>query len=94
MRINVYSEELEPLVDKYGRRVTLNHKNVVPGITHSAIEIIVGKRKIHTENGKAIDDDSSAVRFWFSDETARGYLVAIFEAALEELRKPEAVKPQ
>lgn len=93
MRINVYAEELRALEDDDGRRVTLVHKEVV-NVPFSAVELIVGTRKIHTKIGKEVDDDSSVIRFWFSDETARGYLIAMFEAALEELRKPEAVKPQ
>ena len=39
MRINVYSEELEKIEDEYGPRVTLIHKNVIDGITHSAIQM-------------------------------------------------------
>jgi hypothetical protein len=93
MRINVYAEELEQLVDEEGRRVMLFHKEVAK-VPFSAVEMIIGNRKIHTRTGKEVDDDSSAIRFWFSDETSREYLVAMFEAALEELRKPEARKAQ
>ena len=94
MRINVYSEELEPTTDEHGERITLVHKNVVPGVQHSAIEILIGKRNIHTKIGKEIDDDSSAIKFWFSNETDRNLLVAIFKKALKELESPEAKKAQ
>lgn len=79
-------------MDEYGERITLVHKNVVEGVVHSAIQILIGKRNIHTKNGKEIDDDTSAVRFWFSNEHDRKLLVAIFDRALQELNKPEAVK--
>ncbi|MFL6681879.1 MAG: hypothetical protein ACJ8IK_26315 [Burkholderiaceae bacterium] len=93
MRINVYADELQPIEDEEGRRVTLVHKEVVD-VPFSAIEMIIDKRKIHTKIGKEVDDDSSVIRFWFSDETTRGYLVEMFEAALKELRKPDAMKQQ
>ena len=94
MRVNVYSEELEPTTDSHGDRITLVHKSVVQGVEHSAIEILIGKRNIHTQNGKEVDDDSSAIKFWFSNETDRKLLVAIFEKALKELESPEARKAQ
>lgn len=94
MRVNVYSEELEPTTDEHGDRITLVHKNVVSGVQHSAIEILIGKRNIHTKIGNEVDDDSSAIKFWFSNETDRELLVAIFKKALEELARPEARKAQ
>ena len=94
MRVNVYSEELELTTDDRGERISLIHKSVVPGVKHSAVQIIIGKRRIHTENGKKIDDDSSAIKFWFSNETDRKLLIAIFEKALKELESPDARKAQ
>ncbi len=94
MRINVYSEELEPTTDEHGDRVNLIHKSVVPGVEHSAIEIIIGKRIVHTKIGKKIDDDSSAIKFWFSNETDRKMLKAILEKALTLLEDPTAKKAQ
>jgi hypothetical protein len=92
MRINVYGEELREINDEHGPRVTRIDKQVVPDFKHSAIQILVGDRVIHTEiNGKK-DDDTPAVKFWYADEYQRKLLVQIFQKALEELEKPEAKK--
>ena len=94
MRINVYSEELEPIVDECGERITFIRKSVVSGFDHFAIQILIGKRQIHTKIGKDVDDDSSAIKFWFSNETERKYLIDTFNKALELLNQPEARKTQ
>jgi hypothetical protein len=92
MRVNVYGEELYPVDDDDGSRVNLRHKQVVAAFQHSCIEILFGKRKIHTAIGREVDDDSSAIKFWYADENQRQMLVSIFQRALEELDKPEARK--
>lgn len=92
MRVNVYGEELREINDAHGSRVTLIHKNVVPGFVHSAIQVLVGDRIIHSEGKGYKDDDTPAVKFWFADEYQRKLLVQTFKKALEELEKPEARK--
>ena len=50
MRVNVYAEELRPVNDKYGERVTRVEKQVVPTLPkkHQAIQILLGlMRKYH-----------------------------------------------
>jgi hypothetical protein len=92
MRVNVYAEELRDVTDEDGARVTLIHKQVVPGFTHSAVQILLGERVIHTVHGDVKDDDTSAIKFWYADEYQRGLLEKILEKALQELRRPEAKK--
>ena len=92
MRINIYGEELREIKDEHGARVTLIHKQVVPEFTHSAIQILVGDRIIHTEINCKKDDDTPAVKFWYTDDYQRMLLIQIFQKALEELNKPEAKK--
>ena len=92
MRVNVYGEELREVSDEHGFRVTLVHKQVVPAFQHSAIQILLGDRIIHTEIGSVKDDDTPGIKFWYADESQRGLLVKIFEKALEELGRPEAKK--
>jgi hypothetical protein len=92
MRVNVYGEELREVMNKHGERVQLIHEQVVNAFTHSAIQILLGDRVIHTEiNGKR-DDDTPGIKFWFADEHQRRLLVEIFRKALQELEKPEAKK--
>jgi hypothetical protein len=92
MRINIYGEELREINDQHGPRVTLIHKQVVPDFKHSAIEILVGDRVVHTEDKGKNDDDTPTVKFWFADEYQRKLLVQIFQKALEELEKADANK--
>lgn len=92
MRVNIYGEELRDLNDEHGSRVTLIHEQVVPAFKHSATQILLGDRVIHTKIGRTKDDDTPGVKFWYADEYQRGLLVKIFEKALEELKKPEAKK--
>ncbi len=92
MRINVYGEELREVNDEHGSRVTLIHKQVVPAFKHSAIQILLGDRVIHTEIGHVKDDDTPGIKFWYADEYQRGLLVNIFEKALQELNRPDAKK--
>ena len=92
MRINIYSEEIREINDAHGARVTLIHKQVVPNFIHSAIQILVGDRVIHTEGNGKKDDDTPAVKFWYADEYQRQLLVQTFQKALEELDKPDAKK--
>jgi hypothetical protein len=92
MRVNVYAEELREIKDEHGERVQLIHKQVVTAFKHSAIQILLGDRVIHTERNSKKDDDTPAVTFWFADNDQRQLLVAIFKKALEELEKPEAKK--
>lgn len=92
MRVNVYGEELREVSDEHGERVTLIHKQVVPGFKHSAIQILLGDRFIHTEINGERDDDTPAVKFWYADEYQRSLLVQIFKRAIEELETPEALK--
>ena len=92
MRINVYGEELREITDEHGLRVALIHKQVVPAFKHSAIQILLGDRIIHTEINGVKDDDTSGIKFWYADEYQRGLLKKIFEKALEELNSPEARK--
>lgn len=92
MRVNIYAEELREVTDEYGDRVTILHRDVVSGLKHSAIQILVGDRVPHSDNAAGIDDDTSAVKFWFASEYERGLLVQIFEKALSELRREEAKK--
>ena len=92
VRVNVYAEELRPVVDKEGDRVTRIEKQVVPTLPkmHQAIQILLGDRVIHTNNKSGKDDDTPGVKFWYYTEQERELLVAIFEKALAELRKPGA----
>jgi hypothetical protein len=92
MRVNIYAEELRPLIDKYGERVTRIAKQVVPTLPqeHQAIQILLGDRFIHTDNKAGTDDDTPGVKFWYYTELERELLAAIFEKALEELKRPEA----
>ena len=92
MRVNIYAEELRPIKDEHGDRITRIEKQVVPTLPrrHQAIQILLGDRVIHSDNRAGIDDDTPGVKFWYYTEPEREQLVAIFEKALEELRKPEA----
>ena len=92
MRVNVYAEELRPIADEHGDRVTRIDKKVVPSLprNHQAIQILLGDRVIHTENKAGKDDDTPGIKFWYYSEHDRELLVGIFEKALEELKKPEA----
>jgi hypothetical protein len=92
MRVNVYAEELREVTDKDGDRVTLIHKQVVKSFKHSAIQILLGDRVIHSDNAGGRDDDTPAVKFWFSNEHERALLIKIFEKALVELQRPDARK--
>lgn len=93
MRVNVYAEELREIKDKHGDRVTRVEKQVVPSLRkkHQAIQILLGDRVIHTENKAGKDDDTPAIKFWYYSEQERKLLVSIFEKALLELGKPEAL---
>jgi len=105
MRVNVYAEELHPLMDEEGERVFFHHKQAEgTDFEHHAVRMLFsfrhkderGKirlREIHT-NGKKPDDDTPAVTFWYSNETERGYLIDIFRKALEVLDAAEAKYPQ
>jgi hypothetical protein len=92
MRVNVYAEELRPITDKKGDRVTRIWKQVVESLPkpHQAIQILLGDRDIHTDNQAGRDDDTPCIKFWYYSENERELLVRIFEKALVELRKPEA----
>jgi hypothetical protein len=90
MRVNIYGEELREINDGDGDRVTLIREKVVSSFEHSAIQILLGDRVIHTEKNGRRDDDTPAVKFWYADEHQRKLLVRIFKKALEELDKPEA----
>jgi hypothetical protein len=92
MRVNVYAEELRPVTDKYGDRVARIEKQVVPELPkkHQAIQVLLGDRVIHSDNDAGIDDDTAGIKFWYYSELERQMLLAIFEKAVEELRKPEA----
>ncbi len=92
MRVNVYAEELRPVTDKYGDRVTRIEKQVVPTLPrkHQAIQILLGDRVIHSDNKAGIDDDTPGIKFWYYTDQERQQLVAILERALAELGKPEA----
>jgi hypothetical protein len=94
MRVNIYAEELRPTTDDHGDRVTIVHKDVVPPFInkHSAVQILLGDRVIHSDNAASKDDDTPGVKFWYFTEYERGLLVKIFEKALAELSKPEAKK--
>ena len=92
MRVNVYAEELRETTDEHGDRVTLIQKQVVPAVVHSAIQILLGDRVIHTVNSGGVDDDTPGIKFWYASEYERELLVKIFEKALQELSKPEAKK--
>ena len=92
MRVNVYAEELRPIADSEGDRVIRIEKQVVPTLPrrHQAIQILLGDRVIHSNNNSGKDDDTPGVKFWYYTDYERELLVAIFERALAELRKPEA----
>ena len=92
MRVNIYAEELRPIADEHGDRVTRIEKQVVSTLPkkHHAIQLLLGDRAIHTDNQSGKDDDTPAVKFWYYTDHERELLVAIFERALAELRKPEA----
>lgn len=92
MRVNIYAEELRPITDKYGDRVTRIEKQVVADLPkpHQAIQILLGDRVMHTENSSGKDDDTPGVKFWYYSEYERELLVGIFDKALAELRKPAA----
>ena len=96
MRINVYAEELRPVVDKYsekfGARVARIEKQVVPTLPrkHQAVQILLGDRVIHSDNKAGVDDDTPGIKFWYYTDQEREHLVAMLEMALAELRKPEA----
>lgn len=92
MRINIYAEELREITDEYGDRVTRVEKQVVPSLPkkHQAIQILLGDRVFHTDNKAGKDDDTSGIKFWYYSEQERKLLVAMFEKALLELRKPDA----
>ena len=92
MRVNVYAEELRPVTDKHGERVTRIEKQVVPTLPkkHQAIQILLGDRVIHSDNKAGVDDDTPGIKFWYYTDQERQHLVAILERALSELRKPEA----
>ena len=92
MRVNIYGEELRDVQDEHGERVTLIHRQVVAGFKHSAIQILLGERVIHTKIGNEIDDDTPAIKFWFADEYQRGFLIKIFEKALAELDQSKTQK--
>lgn len=92
MRVNVYSEELRELTDDYGPRVRLIHKKVVPSFEHSAIEILLGDRVIHSDNEAGVDDDTPAVKFWYGTEYERNLLLQIFQKAIDELQSEKARK--
>lgn len=94
MRVNVYAEELRSITDEHGERVTLVHQQVVPEFRHSAIQILLGDRVIHTDTKNGKDDDTPGIKFWYSNEFERSTLVKIFEKAVEELNQPEARKKQ
>ena len=92
MRVNVYAEELGPVEDQHGPRVTRIDKQVVTGLRkHQAIQILLGDRVIHTANQAGTDDDTPGIKFWYYSEHDRSLLVGMFERALEELRKPGAI---
>jgi len=76
MRINIYNEELTDRVE-----LTTKEAN---GVTLNGIRFFVGEAKEHTPG----DDDSSAVRFWFSEEYGRGLLRKSLQKALELLDDP------
>ena len=92
MRVNVYAEELRPVSDAHGERVTRIEKQVVPTLPkkHQAIQILLGDRVIHSNNKAGVDDDTPGIKFWYYTDTERQQLVDILEKALTELRKPEA----
>jgi hypothetical protein len=92
MRVNVYAEELRPITDEYGDRVSRIDKQVVPSLPkkHQAIQILLGDRVIHSDNKSGTDDDTPGIKFWYYTDIERQQLVAIFEKALTELKNPEA----
>lgn len=92
MRVNVYAEELREVMDEHGDRVTLVRKPVVKGFTHSAVQILLGDRVVHSDNADGIDDDTPGIKFWFGDDYQRSLLIKIFEKALIELNSEAAAK--
>ncbi len=92
MRVNVYAEELRPVSDTHGDRVSRIEKQVVPSLPkkHQAIQILLGDRVIHSDNKAGVDDDTPGIKFWYYTDVEREQLAAIFEKALIELKKPEA----
>src|SRR6267378_3750123 len=88
MRINIYVEEIFPVIDSEGERVLLVTKQVVAKLPnrHKAIQLLLGERAIHTNNSDGKDDDTSAVTFWYYSEYERLSLVSMLEMALEKLK--------
>ena len=76
MRVNVYDADVR-------ERVMVDHatpKNA-PDVTFTCIEFLVGDPVEHTPG----DDDSSVVRFWYSNTHTHGLLRKAFTKALELL---------
>jgi len=77
MVINIYKKELRDRVEPT-RKIAKG-----TSVEFTGVQFFVGKDIEHTSHGKYVDDDSSKVVFWFSDQYGRDTLLTAFTKAIE-----------